>query len=150
MLFVALIFFVFYWFCKSVNFAYRAVRNYYTPVAPPVSVEAQPSQSTEKSIEAQATDNESDKPIIKKRLKSLDIFRGIAITVMIFVNYGGGGYWWLEHAVWNGLLVADLVFPWFIFIMGVCIPLSIKSQITRKVPISDIVGKIVTVSCLSL
>jgi heparan-alpha-glucosaminide N-acetyltransferase len=30
---------------------------------------------------------------------------------MIFVNYGGG-YWWLDHSVWDGLTVADLVFPW--------------------------------------
>lgn len=31
---------------------------------------------------------------------------------MIFVNDGGGFYWFFEHATWNGLLVADLVFPW--------------------------------------
>ena len=29
----------------------------------------------------------------KKRVKSLDAFRGLSITIMIFVNYGGGGYW---------------------------------------------------------
>ncbi len=34
--------------------------------------------------------------------------------VMIFVNHGGGGYWFLDHATWNGLLVADLVFPWYV------------------------------------
>jgi heparan-alpha-glucosaminide N-acetyltransferase len=33
---------------------------------------------------------------------------------MIFVNHGGGGYWFLDHATWNGLLVADLVFPWYV------------------------------------
>ncbi|RMX42148.1 hypothetical protein pdam_00009424 [Pocillopora damicornis] len=49
-----------------------------------------------------------------RRLKSLDTFRGIAITLMIFVNYGGGGYYFFGHAVWNGLLVADLVFPWYV------------------------------------
>jgi heparan-alpha-glucosaminide N-acetyltransferase len=31
---------------------------------------------------------------------------------MIFVNYGAGEYWVLEHATWNGLQLADLVFPW--------------------------------------
>jgi len=31
---------------------------------------------------------------------------------MIFVNYGGGGYWFFDHSKWNGLTVADLVFPW--------------------------------------
>ena len=32
--------------------------------------------------------------------------------VMIFVNYGGGEYCFFKHAAWNGLTVADLVFPW--------------------------------------
>ena len=35
---------------------------------------------------------------------------------MIFVNYGGGRYWFFEHAEWNGLTVADLVFPWWVFL----------------------------------
>lgn len=52
---------------------------------------------------------------------------------MIFVNNGGGEYWWIDHAPWNGLHVADLVFPSFIWIMGVCIPLSIKSQLGRNI-----------------
>ncbi|XP_042882436.1 heparan-alpha-glucosaminide N-acetyltransferase-like [Penaeus japonicus] len=46
------------------------------------------------------------------RLLSLDTFRGLAIVVMIFVNYGGGKYYFFKHARWNGLTVADLVFPW--------------------------------------
>lgn len=53
---------------------------------------------------------------------------------MIFVNSGGGHYWWIEHATWNGLHVADLVFPWFLWIMGVCIPISVKSQLNRNIP----------------
>ncbi|XP_046391759.1 heparan-alpha-glucosaminide N-acetyltransferase [Ischnura elegans] len=65
----------------------------------------------------------------KKRLKSLDTFRGISIIVMVFVNYGGGGYWFLDHATWNGLQIADLVFPWFMWIMGVCIPISVRSTL---------------------
>ena len=48
----------------------------------------------------------------KKRLRSLDTFRGISIALMIFVNDGAGGYHFLEHATWNGLHVADLAFPW--------------------------------------
>uniref|UniRef100_A0A1B0BY02 Heparan-alpha-glucosaminide N-acetyltransferase catalytic domain-containing protein n=1 Tax=Glossina palpalis gambiensis TaxID=67801 RepID=A0A1B0BY02_9MUSC len=67
------------------------------------------------------------------RLRSLDTFRGLTIVLMIFVNNGGGHYWWIEHAPWNGLHLADIVFPSFLWIMGVCIPISIKSQITRDV-----------------
>jgi heparan-alpha-glucosaminide N-acetyltransferase len=48
----------------------------------------------------------------KQRLRSLDTFRGITIALMIFVNDGAGGYWFMEHATWNGLQVADLAFPW--------------------------------------
>ena len=43
---------------------------------------------------------------------------------MIFVNYGGGNYWFFNHSIWNGLTVADLVFPWFIWIMGTSMALS--------------------------
>ncbi|XP_021935257.1 heparan-alpha-glucosaminide N-acetyltransferase isoform X2 [Zootermopsis nevadensis] len=68
------------------------------------------------------------------RLKSLDTFRGISVVLMIFVNDGAGGYWFLEHATWNGLQLADLLFPWFMWIMGVCIPISVRSQLKRNVP----------------
>ncbi|KAM7430371.1 hypothetical protein ABFA07_018897 [Porites harrisoni] len=69
----------------------------------------------------------------KQRLKSLDTFRGIALTIMIFVNYGGGGYYFFKHARWNGLTVADLVFPWFMWIMGVSIVISFRSLRQRQV-----------------
>lgn len=124
---MTMIIFLFYWMCKAAN------RFYF--------MRPQPEPSAETS-----SDNELDMPRTKKRLKSLDIFRGIAIVLMIFVNSGGGHYWWIEHAVWNGLHFADLVFPWFLFIMGVCIPLSIKSQITRETPVSEIVAKIIKVN----
>ncbi|XP_049575666.1 heparan-alpha-glucosaminide N-acetyltransferase isoform X1 [Syngnathus scovelli] len=64
-----------------------------------------------------------------KRLRSLDTFRGISLTIMVFVNYGGGRYWFFKHESWNGLTVADLVFPWFVFIMGTSIALSINSML---------------------
>ena len=48
--------------------------------------------------------------------------------IMIFVNYGGGGYWFFNHSKWNGVTVADLVFPWFVWIMGVSIVLSFRGR----------------------
>ncbi|XP_044045519.1 heparan-alpha-glucosaminide N-acetyltransferase isoform X2 [Siniperca chuatsi] len=66
-------------------------------------------------------------PSPSKRLRSLDTFRGVALVIMVFVNYGGGRYWFFRHESWNGLTVADLVFPWFVFIMGTSIALSINS-----------------------
>jgi len=68
-----------------------------------------------------------------RRVKSLDAFRGLAITIMIFVNYGGGSYYFFNHSPWNGLTVADLVFPWFMWIMGVSLTISIQSQLRNSV-----------------
>ena len=56
------------------------------------------------------------------RLLSLDVMRGITIAGMILVNNPGSWkyvYTPLEHARWNGLTPTDLVFPFFMFIMGV-------------------------------
>ncbi|KAM3864849.1 heparan-alpha-glucosaminide N-acetyltransferase [Diretmus argenteus] len=66
-------------------------------------------------------------PTPSRRLRSLDTFRGISLVVMVFVNYGGGRYWFFRHESWNGLTIADLVFPWFVFIMGTSIALSVNS-----------------------
>ena len=63
--------------------------------------------------EAAAAPEEPPKKEKKWRLMSLDTFRGTALTIMMFVNYGGGGYSFFKHATWDGLTVADLVFPWF-------------------------------------
>ena len=58
------------------------------------------------------------------RLKSLDTFRGFALIGMIFVNMGDGGYWFIGHSAWNGLTVADIFFPFFMWIMGCSMALS--------------------------
>jgi heparan-alpha-glucosaminide N-acetyltransferase len=54
--------------------------------------------------------------------------------VMIFVNYGGGKYWFFSHSVWNGITVADLVFPWFMWLMGVSFAVSLQAKLRRAVP----------------
>jgi predicted acyltransferase len=62
------------------------------------------------------------------RVEAIDVWRGICLSIMIFVNYGGGGYWWLDHSSWNGLTVADIVFACFVFTMGASMALSLRSQ----------------------
>ncbi|KAM7385915.1 hypothetical protein PAMP_001957 [Pampus punctatissimus] len=76
------------------------------------------------------------------RLRSLDTFRGFALTVMVFVNYGGGGYWFFQHAPWNGLTVADLVMPWFVFIIGTSVVLAFTSVQRRGVRILQLLRKL--------
>lgn len=55
------------------------------------------------------------------RFLSLDVFRGLTIALMILVNSPGlsATYACLEHSQWNGCTLADLVFPFFIVIVGV-------------------------------
>jgi len=55
------------------------------------------------------------------RLLSLDVMRGMTIVGMIIVNNAGGpeSYEFLQHSYWNGLTPCDLVFPFFLFIMGI-------------------------------
>uniref|UniRef100_A0A3Q3J448 Heparan-alpha-glucosaminide N-acetyltransferase catalytic domain-containing protein n=1 Tax=Monopterus albus TaxID=43700 RepID=A0A3Q3J448_MONAL len=81
----------------------------------------------------------TDKPA---RLHSLDAFRGFALTVMVFVNYGGGGYWFFQHAPWNGLTVADLVMPWFVFIIGTSVVLAFRSMQRRGINRLQLLRKI--------
>ena len=59
-----------------------------------------------------------------QRLLSLDVFRGITVVSMIIVNNPGSWdniYSPLRHAEWNGCTPTDLIFPFFLFIMGVSI-----------------------------
>jgi predicted acyltransferase len=68
------------------------------------------------------------------RLMSLDLFRGATIALMILVNNPGSEpvtYWPLQHAHWNGWTPTDLVFPFFLFIVGVAMAFSFTSRLNR-------------------
>jgi predicted acyltransferase len=65
-----------------------------------------------------------------QRLLSLDVFRGLTMAAMVIVNNPGDWgtvYWPLLHAEWHGWTPTDLIFPFFLFIVGVSITLSKKS-----------------------
>ncbi len=67
-------------------------------------------------------------PAAFPRLQSLDVFRGMTIAAMLLVNNPGTWshvYPPLEHAAWNGWTPTDLVFPFFLFIVGVATALSL-------------------------
>ena len=67
-----------------------------------------------------------------KRLVSLDVFRGMTIMGMILVNNPGSWshvYAPLRHAPWHGWTPTDFVFPFFLFIVGVAMSLSLTKRI---------------------
>jgi predicted acyltransferase len=68
------------------------------------------------------------------RLMALDVFRGATIAAMILVNNPGDGpaaYRPLQHSEWNGWTPTDLVFPFFLFIVGVAMAFSFRSRRER-------------------
>ncbi|XP_010674054.2 uncharacterized protein LOC104890316 isoform X1 [Beta vulgaris subsp. vulgaris] len=68
----------------------------------------------------------------KKRIDSLDIFRGFTVALMILVDDAGGEWPMISHAPWNGCNLADFVMPFFLFIIGMAIPLALK-RIPNKI-----------------
>ncbi|KAA3440432.1 acyltransferase family protein [Rufibacter hautae] len=70
----------------------------------------------------------------KTRLRSLDVFRGITVLSMILVNNPGNWgkiYAPLKHAEWHGCTPTDLVFPFFLFIVGVSIAYALSGAKQR-------------------
>lgn len=71
----------------------------------------------------------STKP--SQRLVSLDVVRGLTVAFMILVNNNGSelhAYWPLKHSEWNGWTPTDLVFPIFLFLVGISIVFSTASR----------------------
>lgn len=79
-----------------------------------------------------------------QRLMSLDVFRGLTIALMIIVNSPGTlmPYSLLEHATWNGCTLADLVFPFFIVIVGISSVLVLSTLKENGVSFSRLFEKI--------
>lgn len=88
---------------------------------------------------------------ISKRLHSLDVFRGLCIAGMILVDHPGSWdftYPAVTHSAWNGWTPADLIFPFFLFIMGVSLTFSVSSSIDKGAEESEIKKKIIKRSIL--
>jgi predicted acyltransferase len=82
----------------------------------------------------------------KKRLLSLDVFRGATIAAMILVNNPGDwGHVFppLLHAEWHGWTFTDLIFPFFLFIVGVAIVFALSGKLEKQVPHKSLYGKII-------
>ena len=68
-----------------------------------------------------------------RRLLSLDALRGITIAFMIMVNNNGSdhAWWFMKHAEWNGLTPTDLVFPTFLFVIGVSVVFAFEARLAK-------------------
>ena len=74
------------------------------------------------------------------RILSIDIFRGLTIFLMVFVNDLAGVSdipAWMKHvpADFDGMTFVDVVFPAFLFIVGMAVPFAVKNRLERN-PIS--------------
>ena len=71
------------------------------------------------------------------------LFCRMSLLVMIFVNYAGyNSYYFFAHVTWDGLYIADLVFPWFVWIMGTSMIFSMRGMRKRNTPTKVIVWRI--------
>lgn len=80
------------------------------------------------------------------RLVSLDFFRGATIAAMIMVNNPGtweSVYAPLRHADWHGWTFTDLIFPFFLFIVGVAIVYAFSKKLTTGAPKAELYKKII-------
>jgi predicted acyltransferase len=75
-----------------------------------------------------------------QRLLSLDVLRGLTIAFMILVNdqIGPHPFSQLSHAAWNGFTATDLVFPTFLFLVGISTVLSTQSRLSRGATRSEL------------
>lgn len=81
-----------------------------------------------------------------ERLVSLDVFRGLTIAGMVLVNNPGSWshiYWPLGHASWHGWTPTDLIFPFFLFIVGVSITLALGGRVENAAKTRGVYWKII-------
>lgn len=100
----------------------------------------------EKLHERQQVTYLKESKTFKERLLSLDVMRGITIIGMIIVNTPGSWsyiYPPLRHAEWHGLTPTDMVFPFFLFMVGIAITLSLEKRKKKGADHKALITKII-------
>ncbi|KAK4796196.1 hypothetical protein SAY86_028522 [Trapa natans] len=95
--------------------------------------------SYQHSLIAPRTDASNEKVRERRRVASLDIFRGLTVALMVLVDDAGGDWPSIGHAPWNGCNLADFVMPFFLFIVGMAIPLALKRVQDRPKAIRKVI-----------
>jgi predicted acyltransferase len=96
--------------------------------------------------EERATRSTAVPSVSAERLQSLDVFRGITIAGMLLVNNPGSWstiYAPLRHAEWHGWTPTDLIFPFFLFIVGTSMALSFSKRQAQGAETRDLLFKAV-------
>ncbi|HVM95413.1 MAG TPA: DUF5009 domain-containing protein [Candidatus Acidoferrales bacterium] len=82
---------------------------------------------------------------LPQRLQSLDVFRGLTLAAMILINNPGSHtnvYRALRHANWNGCRAADLIFPFFLFVVGAATQLALGGRLQAQTPLPGLLWRI--------
>ena len=98
---------------------------------------ASPARRNQMTTTATAKSVSVLRPAASARLASIDIFRGLTMTLMIYVNEQSevkGLPWWNYHMKANvdAMTYVDMVFPFFLFIIGLSLPIAIASRLKRN------------------
>lgn len=97
--------------------------------------ENQPLLGSSNGVEVVAAERESEatqkKTTASARVVSLDVFRGLCVSLMMFVDYAGSVFPSIAHSPWNGVRLADFVMPFFLFVVGVSLAIVNKIILDR-------------------
>ena len=101
------------------------------------------------SAKAIKSSTSTEAPTNAPRIVSIDIFRGLTMVIMIFVNDLAsvqGLPWWTYHAHANEdrMTYVDMVFPFFLFVVGVSLPLAIERRLQKNSSLVSLLAHIVS------
>jgi predicted acyltransferase len=98
------------------------------------------------AVRTGASGSAGSAPVARERLLSLDVFRGMTVAGMLLVNNPGTWsaiYPPLAHAEWHGWTPTDLIFPFFLFIVGITTQLSLGARRAQGAGDGELVRQLV-------
>ncbi|KAK1278700.1 hypothetical protein QJS04_geneDACA007140 [Acorus gramineus] len=112
----------------------------------PLPPDQQPSQPTDDRDQAKPEPSDPN----RRRLVSLDVFRGLTVALMILVDDAGGAFPSINHSPWFGVTIADFVMPFFLFGVGVSVALVFKKASNKSAATMKVVMRTIKLFVLGL